>query len=272
MGRFEKIFAHFNNALQFQYSYDDASNETQRHNQLNGVNEFYNPDNLNRPTTADLQHNGTRLARELYDYAPSGELDTVTRLDNTQDVFGYYLNGELFWVNYGVPAVEAPDPNETPPAEDPTKEKTPDDFLSLSGFDPNQALTADRSVNYALDNAGNRNSVNDTVNGYAAYAPDNLSRYTGQVGNDPITNGDKHEVLSYKNVTYGYKDEHLISVTNSATNDSYQLAYDALGRCVKRTIDGVTKYYIYDMGMGSNWGCIDLTDSGLGVKPERKPT
>jgi len=80
----------------------------------------------------------------------------------------------------------------------------------------------------------------------AAYTPDNVNRYTDQVGNDPITNGNRHEVISYKNINYTYKDEHLISVTNTTTNDSYQLAYDALGRCVKRTVNGVTKYYSYD--------------------------
>jgi RHS repeat-associated protein len=246
MGRFEKILLHGNGSLYFQYFYDPASNETQRHNQLNGVDEFYNPDSLNRPMTVDLKHNGTRLARESYDYSLTGRLRTVTRLDNKQDQFGYYLDGELFWVMYGVTGVEAPNPDETPPAEDPTKEKTPEDFLSLSGWDPNQALTADRSVTYTLDYAGNRDSVNDSVNGYTNYTPDNLNRYAVQVGNDPITNGYKHEVISYKNITYTYKDEHLISVSNPATNDSYQLAYDALGRCVKRTVNGLTKYYIYD--------------------------
>ena len=66
MGRFEKIFAH-NGALKFQYYYDPASNETQRHNQANGANQYYNPDELNRPTTMDLRYNGGR-AIESYGY------------------------------------------------------------------------------------------------------------------------------------------------------------------------------------------------------------
>ena len=246
MGRFEEILLHTNGSLQFQYSYDPASNERQRHNQVTGVDEVYNPDSLNRPTTVDLKRNGARFALESYDYHVTGRLHTTTRLDNKHDEFAYYLNGELFWVNYGVPEGEAPNPNEIPPADDPTKEKTPEDFLSLSGWNPNEALTASRWVRYNLDYAGNRNSVNDSVNGYSVYTPDNLNRYVDQVGNDPVTYGNKHEVTSYKNINYTYKDEHLVSVVNPTTNDSYQFAYDALGRCVKRTVNGLTKYYIYD--------------------------
>jgi RHS repeat-associated protein len=48
-------------------------------------------------------------------------------------------------------------------------------------------------------------------------------------------------------VTYTYRnDERLISATNTVNQDNYQLAYDALGRCVKRTLNFSTTYYIYD--------------------------
>jgi len=248
MGRFETILRHSNGSLQFQYSYDPASNETQRHNNITGVDQVYNPDNLNRPTTVDLQRNGS-FARETYEYYPIGRLHTVTRLDNKYDEFGYYLDGELFWVTYGVPAVEAPNPDETPPAEDPTKEKTPEDFLSLSGWDPDTALTANRAVHYDLDKAGNRNTVVDSVQGTTAYStpvPNYINQYEN-VGADTVSNGPEHEIASYKNVNYTYlKDEHLIGVSSVNPNNTYQLAYEALGRCVKRTINGVTKYYIYD--------------------------
>jgi RHS repeat-associated protein len=236
MGRFEKILPHGSTNPSFQYYYDNASNETQRHNYLNGVDQFYNPDSLNRMTTVDLKRNGSRFALESYDYYPIGRLHTVTR-GNKQDQFGYYLDGELYWVMYGVSAVSAPDPNETPPAEDPNKEKTVDDFLSLSGWDPNQALTADRTVNYDLNNAGNRNSVSDSVTGTTAYQPNNLNQYINNVGSDPISNGPYHEIASYKNIEYTYiKDERLILAMNSATGNNYWLAYDGLGRCVARTV------------------------------------
>jgi RHS repeat-associated protein len=54
-----------------------------------------------------------------------------------------------------------------------------------------------------------------------------------------------HKVHSYNGVTDTYiNDEHLKSV--SAGSYTYNLYYDALGRCVKRTLNGVTTVYIYD--------------------------
>jgi RHS repeat-associated protein len=237
MGRFEKIFFHNAGNPWFQYHYDNASNETQRDNLLNDVNQIYNPDELNRPTMVELQHDHTPFAREAYDYWPIGWLHTIKRPNNTQDQFGYWYDGELFYAMYGVRDVSAPNPQETPPAEDPTKEKTPDDFLSLSGWDPNAALTADRTVQYGYDKAGNRNTVVDSVNGTIAYTtpvPNYINQYQN-VGADTVSNGPEHEIATYKDVTYTYmKDEHLIRII-SGTN-TYDLAYDAFGRCVKRTL------------------------------------
>ncbi len=240
MGRFEKILAH-NAALKFQYSYDPASNETLRHNEANGVDQSYLPDELNRRTKTDVQyHNGRAL--ESYGYWENGLLHTVTR-GNKQDQFTYYLDGQLQQVMYGVPQTEGVS-SETPPAEDPTKEKTVDDFVSMSAPDPNGALTADRTVRYNLDYAGNRTSVNDSVAGFTTYSPNNINEYTDRVGNDAISNGSNHELISYKTNAYTYADERLTNVSSGV--NAYDLAYDALGRCVKRVLNGVTKYYIYD--------------------------
>src|SRR5207237_4128583 len=99
------------------------------------------------------------------------------------------------------------------------------------------------SVTYDLDKAGNRTSVVDT-GVTKTYSPNNLNQYTAAQGST-VSNGTEHEVASYKNVNYAYiNDERLKSV--SSGSNSYQLAYDALGRCVKRTLTGVTTYYIYD--------------------------
>jgi RHS repeat-associated protein len=61
----------------------------------------------------------------------------------------------------------------------------------------------------------------------------------------PVSSGNEHEISAHNSVSYTYRnDERLIRVTGPAT---YDLAYDALGRCVKRTLTGVgTTYYIYD--------------------------
>ena len=75
-----------------------------------------------------------------------------------------------------------------------------------------------------------------------------LTSTFGQVGNDAITNGSNHELTSYKTNAYTYKDERLTNVSSGV--NSYDFAYDALGRCVKRTLNTgqgpVTNNYIYD--------------------------
>jgi RHS repeat-associated protein len=60
-----------------------------------------------------------------------------------------------------------------------------------------------------------------------------------------VVNDNEHGMNSYQGTTYGYvNDERLSSV--SSVNNNYQLAYDALGRCVKRTLNNVATYYVYD--------------------------
>ena len=113
---------------------------------------------------------------------------------------------------------------------------------------PMDMETVLRTVIYTLDKAGNRTSVAE--NGTPTYySPNNLNQYS-QVGNYPLINGTEHQISDYQGVHYTYiNDEHLISV-NAGFGFSYQLAYDALGRCVKRTVSGagpsVATYYIYD--------------------------
>ncbi len=248
MGRFEKILAPNNGPLKFQYYYDPASNETRRHNDITGVDQIYNPDSLNRPTTVDLQRNGSTFARESYAYYDIGRLHTVTRLDNRQDQFDYYLDGELKEVRYGVVPVEGPDPAAIPPADDPAKEKTVDDYVGKpDGMNP-EVFDTLRTVTYVYDKAGNRQTVTDRGTP-TTYTPNNINQYTA-VQNSTIHNSPEHEVDQYKGpndplqVNYTYNDEHLISA--STGTNSYELAFDALGRCVKRIINGVSKYYIYE--------------------------
>jgi RHS repeat-associated protein len=102
-----------------------------------------------------------------------------------------------------------------------------------------------RTVGYYLDKAGNRTSVTDTLYGNTSYTPNSLNQYTAVTGNT-ITNGPEHEISAYQNVSYTYiNDEHLTSVADGT--NSYDLKYDALGRCVKRTLNNnVLTYYIYD--------------------------
>jgi RHS repeat-associated protein len=85
-----------------------------------------------------------------------------------------------------------------------------------------------------------------------------------------ITNGPEHEIQSYSGVTYGYiNDEHLSSATTGST--SYSMVYDALGRCVKRSLTGgPATYYIYDgekpiLEYGTGWVSAGVNVYGKGI-------
>jgi RHS repeat-associated protein len=98
--------------------------------------------------------------------------------------------------------------------------------------------------NLDLDKAGNRTSVTDNVNGNATYTPNTLNQYSA-VSGTTITNNGNHQIGSYRNVTYTYMNDGQLVQAQGGSN-TYQFLYDALGRCVKRSINGTIKYYIYD--------------------------
>jgi RHS repeat-associated protein len=107
-------------------------------------------------------------------------------------------------------------------------------------------LPSAHNVTYNLDKAGNRTSLTDTMVGTTNYTQTagNLNEYA-QVGSDSVGNGNEHQIAAYQAVNYSYiNDTHLVGV--SSVGNNYALAYDALGRCVKRTLNGATTYYIYD--------------------------
>lgn len=191
----------------FTYSYDVASNETQRLNNINSVAQVYSRDNLSRMSRRDLKIGATTFAYEIYGYDSMSRMTSIDREDGLRDGFTYYLNSELNIAKYG-------------PVSTPT-----------------------RTVNYTVDKSGNRTNVNDTgVN--TSYTPNNLNQYTGVGGPNNVGNGSEHEISSFQTNTYTYiNDERLKSIMSGANN--YNLAYDALGRCVSRTLNGTT-YYIYD--------------------------
>src|SRR5579885_2739531 len=100
------------------------------------------------------------------------------------------------------------------------------------------------NLTYNLDKAGNRTSVVDN-NVSSPYTPNALNQYTTAAGNS-VVNGPNHQIQTYAGVTYTYiNDERLTSAASGSI--VYSMAYDALGRCVKRTLSGgPTTYYVYD--------------------------
>ncbi len=68
----------------FHYSYDRASNETERDSLWNGVSQVYPRDELNRIQRVTVAMSNW-TARQVYDYWPGGRLRTVTHEFNLQD-------------------------------------------------------------------------------------------------------------------------------------------------------------------------------------------
>jgi RHS repeat-associated protein len=203
MGRFEKVSLTPSTTL-FQYHYDAASNETERDNLFNLVNQFTPRDALNRITTWDAKKGASTLTHESYTYDAMNRITVVNYGAGPTDSFSYYRDGELNQATLGNLA---------------------------------HALT------YNLDNAGNRTSVVDN-NVTSTYSPNTINQYTTGAGSS-VVNGPEHEIQSYNGVAYTYiNDERLLSAASGST---YSMVYDALGRCLKRSLsNGPTTYYFYD--------------------------
>ena len=99
------------------------------------------------------------------------------------------------------------------------------------------------TVNFNLDLAGNRTSVVDN-NATTSYTPNTINQYTGVQGS-AITNGNEHEISGFNSVIYHIINDGRLSSASNGTN-TYTVAYDALGRCVTRTLNGNTTYCLYD--------------------------
>jgi len=131
----------------------------------------------------------------------------------------------------------ASDPGSSAPASS--------DFVD-SPVDAVSTTSGSRNVTYKLDRAGNRTSVADSTKATAAgYTPNVLNEYISSVGGSTITNNNQHQISLYRTVNYSYINDERLSTATSGIN-VYQLHYDALGRCVKRIVNGVTNFYIYD--------------------------
>ena len=142
MGQFENIFTTTGGQL-FQYRYDAASNEIERDNMFNGVNQLYPRDELNRITNWDVRTGNSTLGHEGYTYDGMNRITIVDWANGNTDNFTYYKDGEL-------------------------------NIAHLGNFS--------RTVTYNVDNDGNRTSVvdNGTPTNYALSNP-NLNEY-GTVG------------------------------------------------------------------------------------------
>ena len=160
MGRFEKI-SPTGSAVLFQYYYDAASNETERYNWANHIAQNYVPDNLNRMLSVEVKNTltNTRLGIESYDYYPISRLRNVTREDNLQDSFTYYLDGELKVATYG--AAPTPPPTATPT---PTATTTPAGQVAEPVFSPDGGSSNQHSLNVTISTTTAGAQMRYTIN------------------------------------------------------------------------------------------------------------
>ncbi|MEY2520252.1 MAG: hypothetical protein QOF24_2011 [Verrucomicrobiota bacterium] len=207
MGRLNAIRNTGNGATWFSYSYDAASNETQRYNMFNNVAQNYGRDALGRMSQRQIYSPAAgNISVEHYYYDAMSRLSSTYREeDGLSDSFGYDASGQLTGMN---------------------------------------SPRSNRWINYNWDNAGNRTQVND--NGWAySYGVNSLNQYAWTGDGGGVGNGSEHEIGSYQGISYGYYgDRRLASV--SGPGGTYNLAYDGLGRTVQRSLNGVITYYVYD--------------------------
>ena len=205
MGRFEKIY--ITNSVQlFQYQYDAASNEIER-------------DNVYIPS----------WVKQIY---PRDDLNRMLYLDVKKGTTTLGHEGYVYDSMNRLRSVTRED------------NKTDSFTYYLDGELNTGQYNTTRTVNYTLDKAGNRTSVTDNVNGNKTYTPNALNQYSAVTGSS-IINGNEHEIQTFNNVTYTYRNDEQLLRAQNGTND-YRLVYDALARCVKRTLNGTDTYYIYD--------------------------
>jgi RHS repeat-associated protein len=222
MGRFEKINYLPNNdfGAYYYYIYDAASNVAQRINRTNATAVVYYHDKINRLMQRDINVPTAQISRGWYSREHYG-FDAMNRLtsvkrdeDNLLDTFRYNLADEITTAWYG---------------------------WSWNG---SAWVNPAWSQGYSWDDAGNRSM--------AGYSVNNLNQYT-QASAKTVTNNNEHQIAAYNSVGYGYYGDTYLS-SAAWGGIVYRYYYDALGRCVVRTVtaNNVTtnNYYLFD---GEHW-------------------
>jgi RHS repeat-associated protein len=164
--------------------------------------------------TFDIGNQLTSIANKVL---PSTNIATYAYTDfdavgNREEMQRTYLNGSAATTNY-----------------------TYNDLYELSG------TSGVQSHSYAYDKVGNRTTV-DSVN----YTDNTKNQYTA-VGGVTYTNSTNGNITSDGTSTFGYDAENrLVSFDTTGTTNDATYAYDALGRRVKKTVNGTSTFFVYD--------------------------
>ncbi|MGI8437543.1 MAG: RHS repeat-associated core domain-containing protein [Chthoniobacterales bacterium] len=205
MGRLKRIFRTALPSAVYRYDYDVNSNVTARVDELRGTTLGFVPDELNRIKERVITLPGAaggEVSHERYGYDAMSRLTTTNRdEDGLRDGFAYNDAGELTTARYG------------------------QQWNGTAWVNPN------RSVDYVLDDAGNRDSVIE--GGTHDYVANALNQYT-TAADQPATHGSQHELSNHAGVNYHYLADTYLAEVISAVG-TMRFGYDALGRRVKKT-------------------------------------
>lgn len=201
------------------YTYDAAGNRTGK-NLANGVNSTLTYDAVERLTSivdlTPVPTSDTQLQSFNYGYDAMSRRKYVKRDGALGDVYAYGPSGQVTSVEYN-----AANPDTTP-------------------------TSPQHTVNYSLDASGNRTQVADSIMGTTSYTSNADNQYSA-VGGNSLTYDGKGNLSAYSGWTYTYDAQNRLT---QATTTIYTvlMAYDPLGRCVKRTENGANTYLVYDNG------------------------
>jgi RHS repeat-associated protein len=199
------------------FHYDANGNMTNREGVWGYTNETnFAYDELSRVTQTELGANGWIYARSHYQYDSLSRQAATWRDEQSS-------KGETFWY-------------------------TADNQLAVVEYNADQVWTGNpqnwnRWVGYTLTaDTLNRQSVNDngTVTGYT---PDGMNQYT-TVGSQGIGYDGNFNLNSWGGATVSYDAQNEMTSLNNG--NTAQFTYDGLGRCVRRTINGVPRLFTYD--------------------------
>ena len=214
----------------FKYFYDASGNVTQRQNQrLSGDSTMLQDHAMNRPIQCNQNRPGaTNFAVSHYDYTKRGNLRDTWR-DEEGGKGEYFTYDDLNQLQSGMYSATGVKPGQT--ASNPAISVD----YTLSKRTRSGVTVIDKTVSPQTTTTTNYTSVD--LNQYSNITVNGVNR--------PLSWDNNFNLITYNGWAYSYDAENrLISVSGSGHSATF--TYDAVGRCVKRVVDGVTRIYTYD--------------------------
>jgi RHS repeat-associated protein len=237
------------------YSYDGAGNlASMASTNPNGVSVSYTYDQLNRLSTITDNRLPQGAGTTVYTYDPASNLATVTLPNGIQSTFIYdRLNRVASLQANGTGQTIASFGYQLDPIGNQTSvnelsgrsvQWSYDGIYRLTG----ETVTQDPSgkngtISYGLDPVGNRLSTASTLF--------NISSGASSFDANDFLNSESYDangnVIIAGSGTFSYDfQDRLVNVTDIASNAQVQLAYDAFGNRISKTIGGTTTQYLVD--------------------------